>query len=87
MAITTPLTDTEVADLGLEGDAAVETAPVRTLKFAVGDSVEIRGGVFDGYSGIVSSISDDLSKASVMIKRGRRDIPIELETEYIYPAK
>lgn len=83
----TPLTDTEVADLGLEGDAAVETAPVRTLKFAVGDSVEIRGGVFDGYSGIVSSISDDLSKASVMIKRGRRDIPIELETEYIYPAK
>lgn len=80
----TPLTDKEVADLMLE-----EGTPAPTLKlaFSVGDTVRLGGDVFGGQIGIVESISDDLSKAHVLIKRGRRDLPVDIETDLIYPVK
>ena len=46
----------------------------------MGDTVEIIGGLFEGYTGVVQSITDDLRNVTVLVKRGHRDMPVELET-------
>ena len=74
----TPLSDAEVEALN------IEEVKVR-LSFTVGDNVQIVAGLFEGYSGVVQSISDDLHTVTVMVKRGRRDMPVELETSMIKP--
>ena len=69
----TPLTDEEVAALSIEKPAEVK------LAFAVGDNVTVIGGLFEGYSGTVQAISDDQKNVTVLVKRGSRDMPVELE--------
>ncbi len=69
----TPLTDEEVAALEIEQVQQVK------LAFAVGDAVEVIAGLFEGYQGTVQTISDDLKNVTVLIKRGNRDMPVELE--------
>ena len=78
----TPLTDKEVEDLMIE-EKKVEVR----LAFAVGDEVSIVSGLFEGYSGTVQSITDDKKTATVLVRRGRRDMPVELDVESIVPAK
>ena len=73
----TPLTDKEVEDLMIE-----EKKEVR-LAFNVGDEVTITDGLFNGYSGTIQSVSDDKKKITVLVKRGRRDIPVELDVEHV----
>ena len=68
----TPLTDTEVEQLH------IETTRVE-LAVKVGDEVTVTDGLFEGYKGVVQSISDDLKKITVLIKRGNRDMPVELD--------
>ncbi len=75
----TPLSDKEVADMNLEAD---EDARVQ-LKFSVGDEVTVISGLFDGYDGIVQSITEDLKTATVLVKRGRRDMPVEIDTDML----
>lgn len=75
----TPLSDAEVEALN------IEEVKVR-LTVNVGDNVQIVAGLFEGYSGVVQSISDDLRNVTVMVKRGRRDMPVELESSMIKPA-
>ena len=75
----TPLSDAEVEALN------IEEVKVR-LAVNVGDSVQIVAGLFEGYTGVVQSISDDLRNVTVLVKRGRRDMPVELETSMIKPA-
>ena len=75
----TPLSDAEVEALN------IEEVKVR-LSVNVGDNVQIVAGLFEGYSGVVQSISDDLRNVTVMVKRGRRDMPVELEASAIKPA-
>ena len=75
----TPLTDAEVEALN------IEEVKVR-LAVNVGDNVQIVAGLFEGYTGVVQSISDDLRNITVMVKRGRRDMPVELEASMIKPA-
>ena len=75
----TPLTDAEVEALN------IEEVKVR-LAVNVGDNVQIVAGLFEGYTGVVQSISDDLRNVTVMVKRGRRDMPVELEASAIKPA-
>ena len=75
----TPLSDAEVEALN------IEEAKVR-LTVNVGDNVQIVAGLFEGYSGVVQSISDDLRNVTVLVKRGRRDMPVELESSMIKPA-
>ena len=70
----TPLSQAEVDALNLEGEHKEEK-----LKFNVGDSVVVSAGLFEGYTGTVQSISDDLKKVTVLVQRGRRDIPVELD--------
>ena len=69
----TPLTDAEVEAL------CIETAPQVKVAYSVGDTVEIISGLFEGYKGVVQSISEDLRNVTVLVNRGRRDMPVELE--------
>ncbi len=81
----TPLPEEEVRALNLENaEAATEDKRV-SLAFAVGDSVKVSAGLFEGYTGIVQAISEDLAQATVLIKRGRRDMPVELEVSCLSP--
>ncbi len=70
----TPLTEDEVAAL------SIESAPQIRVSYAIGDTVTIISGLFEGYTGTVQSISDDLKNVTVLVKRGHRDMPVELET-------
>ena len=73
----TPLSDEEVAALNIEQVQQVK------LSFEVGDSVEVVSGLFEGYNGVVQAISDDLKNVTVLIKRGNRDMPVELEANEV----
>ncbi len=75
----TPLSESEVEALN------IEEVKVR-LSFNVGDNVQIISGLFEGYTGVVQSISEDLRNVTVLVKRGRRDMPVELEAAMIKPA-
>ena len=76
----TPLTEEEVARLNFE-EVKVH------LNFNEGDEVSIVSGMFEGYQGVIQSISEDLRKVTVLVKRGRRDIPVELDSSDIKLAK
>ena len=75
----TPLSDKEVLDMNIE---STEEAKVQ-LKFSVGDEVSVISGLFEGYDGVVQSITDDLKTVTVLVKRGRRDMPVEIEAEML----
>ena len=73
----TPVTDDVVSALSIESAQQVR------VSYAVGDSVSIISGLFEGYNGVVQSISDDLKSVTVLVKRGHRDMPVELETSAV----
>ena len=75
----TPLSDEEVEALLIE-EKRVQ------LSFGVGDNVNINAGLFEGYSGVVQEISEDSKKVTVLVKRGRRDMPVELDVSQIVAA-
>lgn len=75
----TPLTDKEVFDMNLE---SIEETKVQ-LSFNVGDEVSVINGLFEGYDGVVQSISDDLKTVTVLVKRGRRDMPVEIDADML----
>ena len=72
----TPLSEAEVEALNIDS-TRVE------LSFKIGDEVTITEGLFIGYNGTVQSISDDMKTATVLVKRGNRDMPVELDTKVI----
>ncbi len=73
----TPLSEEEVAALNIEQQVKVE------LSFKEGDEVVVNDGLFEGYTGTVQSISEDLKKVTVLIKKGRRDMPVELDANVV----
>lgn len=75
----TPLSDEEVESLNIEAKRV-------ELLVKAGDSVVINSGLFEGYTGTVQSVSDDLKKVTVLIKRGRRDMPVELDASVVQLA-
>lgn len=75
----TPLSEQEVMDMNIETEAEAKVQ----LSFNVGDEVSIIGGLFEGYDGVVQSITDDLKTVTVLVKRGRRDMPVEIESEML----
>ena len=72
----TPLTEAEVEQLN------IETTRVE-LVVKVGDNVTVTDGLFEGYKGVIQSVSDDLKKVTVLIKRGNRDMPVELDASSV----
>jgi transcription antitermination factor NusG len=75
----TPLSEQEVADMSIESAEEVKVQ----LAFKEGDEVSIVGGLFEGYEGVVQNISEDLKTVTVLVKRGRRDMPVEIEAEVL----
>lgn len=71
-----PLTDDEVAALGVE-KRSVE------VNYAVGDNVNITDGPLEGFSGIVEAIDIDANNVRVMISMFGRETPVELELDQI----
>ena len=71
-----PLSAEEVAALNIEEKKV-------KLSYSVGDTVIVIGGLFEGYTGTVQSISDDSNKVTVLVNRGRRDMPVELDSGMI----
>ena len=73
----TPLSDAEVEALNIEQSKKVE------FSFSEGDNVTVIGGLFEGYTGTVQAISADQKKVTVLIKKGRRDMPVELDANVV----
>ena len=81
----TPITDEEVRALGLEKNGTEEQEKQVVLTFAEGDTVRITSGLFEGFNGTVQAISDDLSTVTVLVNRGRRAMPVELDASCLVP--
>ncbi len=77
----TPLTEAEVEALN------IEEKRTEKLAFSVGSEVLVVSGLFEGYNGVVQSISEDNKKVTVLVKRGRRDMPVELDANMVKIAK
>ena len=71
-----PLTEAEVEALHVESHK-------EELGFNVGDAVSIISGMFEGYNGTVTEISDDKKQVTVLASTGKRDIPIIVEAKDI----
>ena len=77
----TPLTEEEVEALSFENVQKVK------LAFAVGDKVTVIGELFEGYSGIIQAISEDMKSVTVLVKRGSRDMPVEMDVTEVKLAQ
>ena len=77
----TPLTEAEVEALN------IEEKRTERLAFAEGNEVIVVSGLFEGYNGTVQSISEDNKKVTVLVKRGRRDMPVELDVNMVKLVK
>lgn len=71
-----PLTEAEVEALHVESRK-------EELGFNVGDAVSIISGMFEGYNGTVTEISEDKKQVTVLASTGKRDIPIIVESKDI----
>ena len=76
----TPLPQNEVDMLELEEKKV-------KLPFEIGSEVVVTSGLFEGYSGTVQAISENCSKVTVLVKKGRRDLPVELDAGSIKVQK
>ena len=74
----TPLSDAEVEELNID----VDTKKVE-LSLSEGDTVTITAGLFEGFTGTVQAVSADLKTVTVLVKRGRRDMPVELDANVV----
>ena len=72
----TPLSPAEVEKLHIE-----EPVTAVRLAFDVNDEVEVVSGLFEGFTAIVQSISDDMKTVSIRMKRGRRDMVAEIDAK------
>jgi transcriptional antiterminator NusG len=70
-----PLTDKEIEAFNVEARD--------TLKFKVGDKVSVISGIFQGYSGEITNISEDMKQVTVLASTERRNIPIIVEVKDI----
>ena len=76
----TPISDAEVRALGLENTAdEAQTEKKVSLSFREGDEVKVTAGLFEGFTGTVQAISEDKLLVTILVKRGRRDMPVEVE--------
>lgn len=69
-----PLTDEEVAALGVERHEV-------EINYAVGDTVRIIDGPLENFSGVVNEIDLEKNKVSVTISMFGRETPVELELD------
>ena len=75
-----PLTDEEVARLGVE-TKSVEVA------YGVGDSVQICDGPLEGFVGTVEEVDTERNMVRVTVSMFGRETPVELELDQVEPAE
>lgn len=73
-----PLRQAEVNRILGKVDESLEMGEVLDVSFAVGDSVKVMDGPFNGFIGTVEEIFDDKKKLNVMVKIFGRNTPVEL---------
>ncbi len=73
-----PLTDEEVARLGVE-QKNIE------VNFAEGDSVRVRDGYLEGFVGVVNEIDAQNALVRVTVSMMGKEVPVELELDQIEP--
>lgn len=71
-----PLTDTEVAALGVEKHSV-------EVGYTVGDNVKIISGPLEGYNGVVKSLDTANNNVCVVLSMFGRETPVELELDQI----
>ena len=71
-----PLTDSEIAALGVEKHEVV-------VSYEVGDSVKITDGALESFIGTVEEIDMDHSKVRVVVSMFGRETPVELELDQV----
>ncbi|MEG1879270.1 MAG: transcription termination/antitermination protein NusG [Pseudoflavonifractor sp.] len=75
-----PLTDEEIASLGVEKRETV-------VAYAVGDNVKITDGALESFLGTVEEIDLDRSKVRVVVSMFGRETPVELELDQVEPIE
>ncbi len=75
-----PLTDAEVAALGVEKHEVI-------VGYNVGDSVKITDGALESFIGTVEEIDMDHSKVRVVVSMFGRETPVELELDQVEPVQ
>lgn len=76
----TPLTEEEVAQLGVEKHEVV-------VGYDVGDSVTITDGPLTNFTGTVETLEIDKNKVRVIVSMFGRETPVELELDQVEPVK
>ena len=76
----TPLTEEEVAQLGVEKHEIV-------VGYDVGDSVTITDGPLTNFVGTVETLEIDKNKVRVIVSMFGRETPVELELDQVEPIK
>lgn len=76
----TPLTEEEVAQLGVEKHEVV-------VGYDVGDSVTITDGPLTNFVGTVETLEIDKNKVRVIVSMFGRETPVELELDQVEPVK
>lgn len=71
-----PLTDEEVAALGVERHEII-------VMYNVGDTVKITDGPLSSFKGIVEEIDAEKNKVSVLVSMFGRETPVELELDQV----
>lgn len=71
-----PLTDEEVARLGVEKNEI-------EVNFEVGDNVSIIDGYFDGFIGKVTSIEKEKGLVRLTVSMMGKDVPVELSLDQV----
>ncbi len=71
-----PLTDAEVARLGVESKEV-------EVSYAVGDSVQIIDGPLEGFVGTVEELDAEKNSVRVMVSMFGRETPVELELNQV----
>lgn len=68
-----PLSDEEVEKMG------VEQVRMADIEFEVGDSVNVKSGPLEGFSGKIEKIDNESRKVTVKVSMFGRETPIEVE--------
>ena len=71
-----PLTDAEVAALGVEKHSI-------EVNYKVGDRVTIIDGPLEGFSGVVDVLEPEKNNVNVVISMFGRETPVELELDQV----
>ena len=76
----TPLTDAEVEMF--QGEIVKEE-----FNFNIGDKVKIVSGMFEGYSGVLQTISEDKKQLGILVSTEKRDFPVMVDTKDVRVAE